>query len=338
MKLTDLLTMKRIIPGLLPLCLALVAQAQSTDAHFASGKRARAIPFELEANVIFLRVGVNGAPPLSFILDTGAYSIINTRQAKALGLGIQLVGKTDSIGAAQQDVYLVTDRVSFSLPGVTLSGPRLLAISLDKVQDCIDRATAEPSDPNASSGQSVKAGTKIVLDGILGKEFFSSFVVEIDYAARLLNVYDPASYKYTGRGESFPLELAPQHIFVRAQVKPPGRAPIAARLLVDTGAATALRLTKRFTEAHKLLPSADKLTAVPECGLGGYAKEQAWEGTLEALQLGSFKLPNPVTVFSQEAEAQDYDGFLGGLALRNFRVIFDYSRRWMILERIARNR
>jgi hypothetical protein len=136
----------------------------------------------------------------------------------------------------------------------------------------------------------------------------------------------------TGKGETFPLEMAPQHIFVQALVTPPGRPPITARLLVDTGAATALRLTKQFSEAHGLLSPPDKLTEVPECGLGGYANEKAWESTLESLQLGSSKISHPLTVFSQEAVAHDYDGFLGGLALRNFKVIFDYSHRRMILE------
>ena len=111
-------------------------------------------------------------------------------------------------------------------------------------------------------------------------------------------IYDPQSYKYTGEGETLPLEIALQHIFVRTKLTASGRSPITARLLVDTGAATALRLTKQFTQASKLLPPADKLTSVPECGLGGYAKERAWEGTLEALQLGRYNVSNPLTVFS----------------------------------------
>jgi hypothetical protein len=54
-------------------------------------------------------------------------------------------------------------------------------------------------------------------------------------------------------------------------------------------------------------------------------------GRLKALQLGGFKLSNPITVFYQVPPAQG-DGLLGNSALRNFTVIFDYSRSRLILE------
>ena len=175
--------------------LSVSSVARGHGAQFVSGRSALHIPFDLEANVILLRVSVNGSPALTFILDTGAYSIIHTRHVKELGLSLQTVGKTDSIGAEPQDAHLVTSDVSIGLPGVALSGTRLLAISLDKVQECIDLGSAE-------SNKSGRADPRIVLEGILGKEFFGRFVVEIDYAARRLNVFDPGSYQYVGKGTS----------------------------------------------------------------------------------------------------------------------------------------
>ena len=65
---------------------------------------------------------------------------------------------------------------------------------------------------------------------------------------------------------------------------------------------------------------------------GGQAQEKSLIGTLEALKLGHFKLSNIFTVFYQDPDAEGYDGLLGGSALRNFKVIFDYSRSNMILE------
>ena len=67
--------------------------------------------------------------------------------------------------------------------------------------------------------------------------------------------------------------------------------------------------------------------------INGSAKDATLVGTLEAaLQLGDFKLSNPLTVFFQKTVARDYDGLLGGVALRNFKVVLDYSRSRMILE------
>jgi predicted aspartyl protease len=314
-------------------CIALTSPIYACDARFASGKSALAIPFELVDDHIYLRVSVNGSSPLSFILDTGAsHTILNLRNANAFGMGLQPLGKVEGgIGAESPDAFLITDKVLFSLPGVVLSDESLVAIPLDKTEECLGQANEGGIVPNVPAGQSVKEGMRRVVDGVLGKDFFSSFVVEIDYAARLINLFDPDSYKYTGRGKSLPLEIDPQYIFVRAQVKAPGRPPATARLVVDTGAG-ALSITKQFAEAHKILPPPEKLTPAPECGIAGLAKEATLVGTLEALQLGGYKLSNPLTVFYQKTAARGYDGLLGGTALRNYKVIFDYSRSRMILE------
>jgi hypothetical protein len=295
-------------------------RAQEPAVQFVSGTRARSIPFELFANVIFLRVQVGNSAPLSLLLDTGAYSILDAERARGLGLSLDTVGKTDSIGADQQRVHLVRDKVSFTLPGIRFEAPRVLAIPLGKVQDCIDAGTKAAGAP------------RVLLDGILGKEFFAALVVEIDYASRLLHLYDPATYVYAGNGEHIPLEVAPQHIFARAEITTTGGPAIPARLLVDTGAAVALRLTRRFVARHGIMPPREKLSEVPECGLGGVAKESALEGTLPSLRLGKHEIRDPVTVFSDIEENVPYDGFLGGGALRHFTTIFDFSRHRMILE------
>src|SRR5688572_4174201 len=89
------------------LCLIFCPQAFSTDARFSSGKSAVAIPFELDDNLIYVPVRVNGSRPLSFILDTGAHSIIHARHARTSGLKLKLIGPAGGIGAKQPDVYLV---------------------------------------------------------------------------------------------------------------------------------------------------------------------------------------------------------------------------------------
>ena len=88
--------------GTLVLCLILCSTALCADARFSSGKSALAIPFELENNHIYVRVSVNGSRPLSFILDTGAYSIIHARQARSIGLKLKLIGQAGGVGLSSQ--------------------------------------------------------------------------------------------------------------------------------------------------------------------------------------------------------------------------------------------
>jgi hypothetical protein len=302
------------------------------DARFSSGKSALAIPFELDDNLIYVRVSVNGSRPLSFILDTGAHSIIHAKQARSIGLKLKLIGQAGGIGANQPDVYLVTEKVSLSLPGVALSPRRLIAVSLDAVESCVNEFVIDEQGRNIPSDRSKQREAKRDVEGILGKEFFDQFVVEIDYAHRLLNVYDPSSYKYAGSGKDIPLEVGEQHIFAQAQIRAAERAPLTGRFLLDTGSAQAVSLMKPFMDEHHLLPSTEGMTSLPVCGLGGYANKKSWIGTLEELQLGEFKVAAPVTEFRLSEPNTDADGFIGGAVFRRFKVIFDYSRRRMILE------
>ncbi len=330
MKHTNLLRTGLI--GFALVCLTFCSPAFCSDARFSSGKSARAIPFELDDNLIYVRVSVNGSQPLSFILDTGAHSIIHARHARTIGLKLKLIGRAGGIGANQPDVYMVTDEVSFGLPGVVFSPGRLAAASLDAVESCVNEFNIDEEGRNIVSDGTKQSGAKREVDGILGKEFFDKFVVEIDYAQRLLNVYDRSTYKYSGSGKAISLEVGEQQIFVRAQIRAAGREPLAGRFLLDTGSAQAVSLMKPFIYKHSLLPSTEGMTPLPVCGLGGHEKEKSWIGTLEALQLGEFMLATPVTEFRLSDPNTDADGFIGGAVFRRFKVIFDYSRRRMILE------
>jgi hypothetical protein len=302
------------------------AQTRSTVLNRTT-KSLASIPFHIDTNLIFLAVTVNDSQPLSFILDTGSFSMISTSTAKRLGLDLQLVGSTNGIGDNQQSVYLVNGSPKYGPTAAVMSNQRLLSVPLEEVEKCFNMASADAE----HSKQEDKPKAKRAIDGILGKEFFSSFVVEIDYDAKIVNVYSPAA-EYRGAGSRFKIEIDPQHIFVRAKVKAAGRPPIEARLQVDTGYATAVVLTNEFVAENNLLPPADKLKPLPACGLAGLAKNQSWEGSLERLELGRLKIENPMTEFSQQPFSPGFDGFIGEAALMRFKVIFDYSRREMILE------
>ena len=310
-----------------------VSNALVSDIRFASGDSALKIPFELYNNHIYLKVSVNGSKPLSFLFDTGAPHIIDTRQAKALGLKLKFLGQGDGVGEGTVDTY-GSKGVSFNLPGVSLSGQRVAVLPLAGVSVCTgevvvdERGHLRKCEPNEQRCQSR------VVDGILGHDFFKRFVVEIDYEARLINVYAPGNYKYQGTGESFPLEIREPHIFVQGRVSFANRAPLNGRFLIDTGGAHSLVLTRPFIEANRLLPPASELTKFSVCGIGGHS--EILIGTLSALQLGNIKISEPVTGFARAESGAladaGYDGNIGAGILRHFKVILDYSRRRMILE------
>jgi hypothetical protein len=105
--------------------------------------------------------------------------------------------------------------------------------------------------------------------------------------------------------------------------------------LIDSGATTALWLTKAFSEAHPEFLSAQETIEVPNVvAVGGQLSARL--GRLPAIRLGGFVVPNPLTQFSQNTSGiwatPDLAGIIGAQMLRRFTVIFDYRRREMILE------
>jgi len=228
-------------------------------------------------------------------------------------------GDSGGIGSRPPELLSVGDMLSFRLPGVVVSDAQVFAMALDNTQDCL-----------ALGGARLPGGAPLVLDGVLGAPFFRSLVVEIDYRGRHVHLYDPRTYTYTGKGKSLPIEMDENYTYVDAQLAT-GRHATHAKLVVDTGA-DALSLTRQFAEAHGVLPPAKRLTAGAECGVKGLSNDPTLVGKLDRLRLGPFTVRKPMTAFYQATPDRTYDGLLGADALQHFKVIFDYSRRRMILE------
>lgn len=329
--------MKRlIVASVLVIAFAAVSLGKPSDVRFALGKSALNIPFKLLNNHIYLQVSVNDAEPLWFLLDTGAANIINRRHASALGLKPVSTGQATGVGEGVTD-YFLTENVSFKLPGVTIGNQRFAVLSLENVEECLTKIDVD-SEGQITSRTEARAKGEHPIDGVLGAQFFRLFVVEIDYAAKTINLYEPQSYRYQGGGEKIPLEFDGPHIFMRASISAATHSDLPGRFLIDSGSAMAVVLTSPFVEQNKLLPPADQTTPFPACGIGGDSQTQI--GKIGEVRLGKIKVENPITMFSQarngELARSDYSGQIGAAILRRFRVVFDYSRKVMILNNPTR--
>jgi len=309
-----------------------VSLGGAPDVRFASGKSALNIPFRIFNNHVYLQVSVN-AKPLWFLLDTGSLNIINSRHARTLGLKLNPAGQTTGVGEGSVDVFF-TENVSFTLPGVTIVGEKFAVLSLENVEECLTKIDVDLQGRPTWRAQAASGDERPSFDGVLGDEFFRHFVAEIDYAAKSMNLYDPQSYHYRGQGERIPLEVRQKYIYVRAPITASGRSPINGLFIVDSGSATALTLNSPFVAQNKLLPPPNQTTPFSTCGIGGDSQTQV--GSLAEIRLGNIKLDSPVTMFSQATNGTfanpDLSGSIGNAILRRFKVVFDYSRKVMILD------
>ena len=291
---------------------AILTAAQSPAYRFTAGQSSVRVPIELGNDLIVLKVRVNRSRPLNFIFDTGAsISVIDPQTARALGLRAKGKLDLDATGGSVQTGLI--GPVSLSLAGVTVFKQTLATIELGAAAPIF--------------------GYKI--DGIIGYDFINNFVVEVDYAAGLMSLYETGSYKYAGAGESIPIEMVEKTPFVHARIALNGRDPIEGKFEVDSGGTGILFLNTPFVNKHNML---ETLTTKAQSKLGGVGgSAEAVKAHVPTVELGSLVVKNPLVVFAQGTEGSEskteYDGELGGGFFSQFKMILDYSRSQMILER-----
>jgi hypothetical protein len=269
---------------------------------------ARDVPFELYMNLIFLQVRVHHSKMLWFDLDTGLEtSILDSEQAKALGL--ELFDKTDVPVPGGTIELAFANEVSFNLGGIELSHQRVQTLPLRVFAPVLGRS----------------------LHGILGHDLFKRFVVDIDYARQMIHLYEPAGYQYSGNGEIIPVSIENDEPFLQAKIIQPGRAPVEAKLKIDTGSTDALGLNGSFVQETQLVNSKQKVLPQPGVALGGITENYVTR--LGDLQIGNLSIKDPVSGYSKDLSRTGDAGTIGGEIFHRFRAIFDYSRGQLILEK-----
>ena len=287
-------------------------QAQASRASKLA--RAFKIPFEIsDGGHIFLSVRVNGSEPIWFGLDSGAeQTIIGEREAARLNLKVR--GGMQATGGGEESVeFGVAKNVSFGLQDFKFVLREVGVLPLDF--------------------SSSVPGQKIA--GLLGYDFISRFVFEIDYASRVINLHDPRGYRYHGRGESIPIKMIDGNPHIRARVALPGLAPVAGMFVLDSGAKTDIFFYSPFVKMHKLLDSTQQTTEASTEGIGGESKIRI--GGATNVQIGRIWIANPVVHFSLAEKGDSASttgaGFIGGKLLSRFKtIIFDQSRHRIIFE------
>jgi aspartyl protease len=165
------------------------------------------------------------------------------------------------------------------------------------------------------------------LDGFLGADFISRYVVTIDYDHARLGLADPATYVYRGAGVVLPIELRRGLPFIVGEVKVAGASAESGTFLVDTGS------TDAVDHPAILRSTASVRHVTTGVGLGSGTSEGA-VGFGEYLQLGAYRLAAPLTACC--GPNPDIASALGTEVLSRFTIVLDYARHRIILERGAR--
>jgi predicted aspartyl protease len=249
---------------------------------------------------------LNGSNALSLLLDTG-YDMTMLHPDYVQSAALRRTGRISIVGIAGEAPAGVFEGPAFDFGGVTWKPRRIAAF------------------PPDNEGRSRRR------DGVLGSGFFRRFVVEIDSRTKTITLREPDSYVYSGDGEILPLTFKGTTPIVDASFRLPDQSEVKAQLELDTGCDGALCLGKPFVDAHQLVPT--NSFARTASGVGGSTRTRT--GHLPQLQLGRLVIKKPSADFFLEGSPVDppLAGHIGWELLRDFKVIFDYTRKRVILER-----
>ncbi len=291
-----------------------VAQARQLPPsfEFSSGGSSLRIPAEVVADgIVVLQAEVNGHAGW-FILDNASQGFtVDSEYARHNSLEITERAPARGGGSSPIDAGVVHD-VRISLQGLDLTHRNLVVIPLKAIEPAIGHT----------------------VDGIIGSRLFDDLTVVVDYERPYVSIYKPDQYRPTGKETVFPVRIDSHGFpFLNATIVLPGMPAVRGNFLIDGGANTFADVYKAFSVAHGIPPHGMKLLDEPGTSTGG--RTESRDGRADRIDLGSYSIKNPPITFAEDTEGlmatKDYAGLIGAELLERFVVVFDNSKKRILL-------
>lgn len=306
-----------IIIGWMILFPAFRAPAQFLGYRLENDRKKIQIPFEIYNNLIVIPVKLNGIIPLNFVIDTGVRSSIITDKIITDILRLPYSRKIVVNGPGDYiklEAYVV-NKVDINMDGVIGTNQSLLVLEKDylKLRNYL--------------------GTEV--HGLVGFDLFNRFVIEIDYAQKVITFYEPKYFKPPKRFTSIPLSIEDTKPYIDGIVSYGDSIRFAGKFLIDTGASHALMLNETSSE-DIFTPPLNLETEIGR-GLGGpiYGKI----AVIDKFNLDDYTFNNVVASFPDPKSYPDTvglvyrNGTIGGEMLSRFSIIFDYFDKKIYLRK-----
>lgn len=267
------------------------------------------LPFELHDNRIYLNVRVQGHTG-RFILDTGGYFGLDKNFAESIGL--RLYGRRQIGGAGPDRVTAWYTRVdSVEVDALTLTDIGGPVINFTPMKSALNL---------------------LYLDGIIGYELFSKYVVDIDFRNKMVRFHRPEKFSPDTSWIRIPFTLYQRRIpLIEGELD-----SRLGRFIIDTGDRSELTLFKGFLSSHEIryrYPLSD--TLITGYGIGGAIRART--STAGRLHLGEAAYDSvgfriPVLTSGAFVDNPNAGSIGNGLLKRNNRVVFDYTQNLLYIE------
>ena len=284
--------------------------------RFSGNQKKVTIPYKFYRNLIIIPVMLNGKGPFNFVLDTGVGVFTITDPAikdlLKLKLGKEIIIK----GLGELD-------------GVKAAMVGGISVSMHGIESLPMTAVIFHEDPFLLS---TYLGIKVT--GIVGYEFFSSFVVKINYIEKVLSIYDVAHFSPGKKYQALPIEIRSNKPFIKGSCLLESMEEIPLDLLIDTGAGFPLSL-QRFSDSRLVVPE-KRLETTLGLGLNGIVHGNL--ARTNSLTIGNYTFNQVVTSFpdfdnwGSKSESSKRNGSIGNFLLKRFNIIFDYNGSKMYIK------
>ena len=280
------------------------------------------LSFRLINNLIIIPLEINNKK-VSFVLDSGVSKTIlfNISQNDSISLKniekvqLQGLGKGESIQA------LVSENNKLAFKGIISTNEKVYIL----LKDYFDLSD--------------KMG--ITINGIIGYNLLSKFIVKINYKSKKIDLYNPKKYvlKKCRKCEIFPIQIHRRkpYIYANVQLDTIGVKTTKVKLLIDSGGSDALWLFEGSKESIKT-PKRFFIDILGE-GLSGIIYGN--RSRIPKIKIGSFNIIEPTVSFLDTVSSKNArlfktrHGSIGAGILKRFKVWFDYPNKQIMLRKNA---
>ena len=277
------------------------------------------IAFEISQNLIILPLTINDSGLMKFILDTGIRQTIITEMTGIDTVSLKLAREVTLEGLGDgEDLkawYSEANRI-------------IMENSVNRGWGIVGDNMEVYLIPENLFEFSKQFGLQI--NGLIGSDFFTHFIVEIDYIHKLVTFYKREDFNYkrrTKRHAKIPLIVENSRPYINAAMTQEDGSKIDLKLLIDTGASMSMWVSL-FSNSDIKLP---KTTFKALLGQGLSGNISGVNGRIQRLEIGPFHIDKPIVAFPDSAAIAGIqkeigrNGTLGNEILKRFNVIFDYN-------------
>jgi hypothetical protein len=296
---------------------SITTTARAQIFSFDDKRQQDGLTFDLIQNLIIVSVTINDQGPFNFVLDTGVGPMIitNPKLIEILKLTELRPIKMVGFGAGEEIDAYVSKNESTRISLATAKNVQTIVLKEDLFN------------------LSAYVGKEI--SGLIGFDFFNSFVVKINYPLRKLQFSLPNKKSRYIRGEKIPIEIIDSKPYLNATMESEKLGKINVKLIVDCGASHALSLEK-YIDGEFPMPAAHILGNL---GVGLSGEISGNIGRTVSLSIGPFLFKDVLTNFPKYSEVaakatlKERNGNLGAEILNRFDVTFDYQNKAMYLKK-----